>query len=1490
MVPRRRGGRLGGRDVSNLEETLSQPSGAHPEPGLVAGCALGGRYRIEELLGRGGMGEVWRAYDLKLRTEVALKALNRTRRSDEQFRELLVREVRAARQINSSNVCRVFELFEADGLELASMECVDGVTLLEILRDRSPLDLREAQEIATQLLAGVHDIHSSGLVHGDLKPSNIMVTRSGRVVIMDFGLATAREEASSSTIAGTPAYMAPEQGSGRPVDSRSDIFSVGMILAEMVNPDGVKHRAVQQKLWDGIRSEHSRLPRTPWSPVLAKALSSDPGERWSTAEEFLRMLQEATLRLESSEFSNPYPGLASFTEENVDYFFGRQVEVEQMWKKLRTPSIQALTGPSGSGKSSFLRAGLLPCAGKGWRTIMTTPGTRPFLNLARTLPSELRTGCDERRLQEPDTTIQLFAEWRRRGQQCLLIIDQFEELFTQNSEETQRAFAAILGRLPLEADIHVLLSVRDDFLIRCREHESLCPMFSDLTVMPPLSGDALRRSIVQPALKCGYHFEDDALVEELVREVEGERGALPLMAFAVARLWEKRDREKGLVTQQAYEEIGGVTGALIQHAETALERIGTGHIRIVRELFRNLVTAQGTRASRERGELLSLFPDEERHDVQNALDMLVDARLLTSYELKDADTLDGTSTGQHLEIVHESLLSKWPRLVRWQTQDAEGAQLRDELRQASRLWQQHGRDDDYLWTGTAFSELRVWRERYTGSLTELEEQFARAVVSAAGRRRRRISVAVTAAFLILLSAIVLIGSYWSSAEAARRRAELETRRSEASKLAALGRVELTDHPAATLAYALASLELEDNRATRLLALEALWKGPPPLQLGLPGAGRVAISPDGEWLAIGTENGKLTLISRDGRTRKATQAHDNIIFSVCFMGSDRIVTSIVDDIFVASGDIVRVWSVPDLELLGTLTVNEPTHVFASLATTPTDPQLMTGTPRVGGWQIRRWNPPSQSRPEWAEIGTGTVLGMTSISNSDHDLVFSEGGTLFTIPLAEIGQTSPRRLASYEQFIHWIRVTPDGRRLVVIETAGLHVWTLIPEPAELWSKTVDFSRFGVARGGALSPDGRWFAFALADERVILFDLEQTPAAEPRIMSRGEVSQGTHVTFSPDSRWLVSSDLEGAAFWPLNQRHPAVFQLKGQRVLDVAADRQGTWIGGVGLSAPTFWSILTDSPVNDMDFETELGITLESSPDGRFIAVGSGNQGGELTLFDRKLGRSTVSRLFKHDIVTSLAFDGAGRYLFAGSGYGNQNNAVIAGIDLEGGETRTLVPGHGRTITDLAVLPDGRLLESSLAGVATWDLNTGRRSILSDRPAITAQQIPGSDRLLMIEVPEDWKGPIIKGRAGGTLRILSSEGRRLDHEGVVDTRSIWSILPTPDGRALITGDDSGAIRVGGLDGRAPHLLLGHRKAVRALDMPAKGSWFVSGGGDSTVRVWPMPDLDATPFHELPHEELLAKLRKLTNMRAVRDEVNPSGYRLELAPFPGWEAVPEW
>ena len=570
------------RDLSTRTEgeTLDMPEGLGA---FTKGQVLGERYQILEMLGRGGMGEVWHAFDLKLRVEVALKALRPEFFKSERRLELLRQEVRAAREVVSPNVCRIFDLIEVEGRELVSMEYVDGATLLGILQERGPLDLKEAQDIASQFLAGLEAIHKAGLIHRDIKPENIMLTRAGRVVVMDFGLAR-QETEGGGTVAGTPAYMAPEQAAGQTLDARADVYAAGVVLAEMVCPEGIKNIESRQSVWEGVRSEPAKVPDTPWAPVIQRAVARDRERRQNSAHTLIRELEDVTLRVEGAEDLHPYPGLASFTESDAEYFFGREAEVEQMWRKLEGPArMLGLVGPSGAGKTSFLRAGLIPAGTSSWATTICTPGTNPVLGLSRALAASL-AGDSEAvdlllRFDDPETAVEVVNRWRRRAGRAVLIVDQFEELFTQNGAEVQQRFTELLERLVLEADTHVLLSMRDDFLFRCHEHDALKPVFSEL--QPDRTADRVPPSAARsPSPRCsaGTASRTTSWWTRCWPRSRASAVRCRCSAFAAARLWEKRDRETGLLTRQAYRDIGGVGGALARHAEATIDRIGTDRI------------------------------------------------------------------------------------------------------------------------------------------------------------------------------------------------------------------------------------------------------------------------------------------------------------------------------------------------------------------------------------------------------------------------------------------------------------------------------------------------------------------------------------------------------------------------------------------------------------------------------------------------------------------------------------------------------------------------------------------------------------------------------------------------------------------------------------------------------------------------------------------------------------------------------------------------
>ena len=317
--------------------------------------------------------------DLKLRVDVALKALQELSCSTtDRALETLRDEVRLAREVVSPNVCRVFDLVELDGQELVSMEYIDGITLLHILKARAPLDLSEAREIAAQFLAGLEAIHAAGLVHRDVKPENLMMTRSGRVVLMDFGIAKGLQEAGTRPPSPVPRPTCHRSSrEGEELDARADVFSAGVVLAEMISPGGLKTPDARQKVWKRIRQDPPEVAETPWAAVLKRSLAPAKEQRYPTASALARALEEVTLRAGGDEDLDPYPGLSSFTEEDAEYFFGRELEIEEMWKKLQRPHLLGADRPFRGRQELVSTRGpaVGQCPPAGGRMVVTNPGS-----------------------------------------------------------------------------------------------------------------------------------------------------------------------------------------------------------------------------------------------------------------------------------------------------------------------------------------------------------------------------------------------------------------------------------------------------------------------------------------------------------------------------------------------------------------------------------------------------------------------------------------------------------------------------------------------------------------------------------------------------------------------------------------------------------------------------------------------------------------------------------------------------------------------------------------------------------------------------------------------------------------------------------------------------------------------------------------------------------------------------------------------------------
>ena len=271
-----------------------------PREKFASGTVFAGRYQIIEELGKGGMGSVYRAIDKKLNEEVALKLIRSEIASDRMTLDRFSNEIKIVRKIVHRNVSRMYHLSEEKGIHYITMEYVPGEDLRRMLRMSKRMEIGTAISIARQVLEGLAEAHRLGVVHRDLKPGNIMIDQEGQVRILDFGIARAIKSEGPTEVGliiGTPEYMSPEQVEGKEVDQRSDLYSLGVILFEMVTGRvpfeadtpfavGVKHRSEKPP---DPRQINAHIPEDLNSLIL-KCLEKDAAKRYQSAEELLSAL------------------------------------------------------------------------------------------------------------------------------------------------------------------------------------------------------------------------------------------------------------------------------------------------------------------------------------------------------------------------------------------------------------------------------------------------------------------------------------------------------------------------------------------------------------------------------------------------------------------------------------------------------------------------------------------------------------------------------------------------------------------------------------------------------------------------------------------------------------------------------------------------------------------------------------------------------------------------------------------------------------------------------------------------------------------------------------------------------------------------------------------------------------------------------------------------------------------------------------------------
>ncbi|MFD3617788.1 hypothetical protein ACFWWT_21625 [Streptomyces sp. NPDC058676] len=615
------------------------------------------------------------------------------------------------------------------------------------------------------------------------------------------------------------------------------------------------HRAGYSAPTLSAAASGERLPTLPVLLAYVTACGGNPGEWEDRWREAVADSADARESDGTDGDDSPYPGLARFETGDGEHFHGRDELIAELLRLTSRTRFAAIVGASGSGKSSLLRAGLVPAlrltAESGRRyAVAGVPASRPATDdggryaAADRIRSPQRTTGDRRRYTAdgrpaPHSTTgvsrlhtvdpvpphlaairlftpgphparahdALFAPHDTPGD-TLLVVDQFEEVFTLCADAAERGL--FLSRLLAATDpasrLRVVIAVRADFYGRCADHGPLAEALRDSALLVgPMSPRALREAVVRPAAARRLVVER-ALTARIVADVAGEPGGLPLMAHALREVW--RRRVGNTLTLAAYEAVGGVQGAVAHTAEAVHARCTPAEAAALRALLLRLVNpGDGTEDTRRPVGRAELDADETTARV---LERLVDGRLLTV----DGDTVD---------LAHEALLGAWPRLRGWLDEDRDRLRLHRRLTEAARSWTELDREAGALYRGTRLTEARETfgdggeEELSSGELNRLERDFLAASVAAyehgrrvATRAARRLR-ALSGALAVLLCLAVVAGlAAWRQSEAsARQRDEAEAR----SAAALVGTLRSTE-PRTAMRLALAAWRTADLPETR----------------------------------------------------------------------------------------------------------------------------------------------------------------------------------------------------------------------------------------------------------------------------------------------------------------------------------------------------------------------------------------------------------------------------------------------------------------------------------------------------------------------------------------------------------------------------------------------------------------------------------------------------------------------------------------------------
>lgn len=1141
-----------------------------------------------------------------------------------------------------------------------------------------------------------------------------------------------------------------------------------------------------------------RLPTLPVVLAYVQACGGDLEEweaRWREAA------AEATAepRTESEDAAAPYRGLARFEPGDADLFFGRDGLTDRLLALTRSRRFSAVFGPSGSGKSSLLRAGLIPrlrnpdqATPQPAALRVLTPGEHPLRTHEQRLAPKVGDG---------DT-------W--------LIVDQFEELYTlcHDPAERDQFIDRLLTATAPGSRLRVVIAVRADFLGRCAEHPALTAALQDATVLAgPMSRDELREAITKPAQAAGMIVER-ALTARILDEVEGEPGVLPLMSHALLETW--RRRKGRALTFEAYESIGGLHGAITRTAEDIHDRLTPAQADLARRILLRLVTpgdgAPDTRRPAHREE----FGFGEATDTTTVMEQLARARLLT---------LDD----EQVDLAHEALISAWPRLRNWIDTDRERLRAHRRLTEAAAAWDALDRDSGALYRGTllaAVEEAFPTQDREQ-TLTALEGAFLSTSLQA--RRRERARPRILAAVLSVLVALALTAG--AVAWQQNQTNTVQRTQATARRIAALAESLRYTDPVTAMRLSVASWRIADTIETRSALIGALAQKE-----------EDAFAPSGDedsQYFLSTDTRTLFVVESarimrwDVRTHRKTGTFrgpgDDGTVSTSGVSSDG------RNLLMVGSDSAQVWDIAAGRYVGAaipLHSSGSGELSGSAEFSPSGRTLDVAdiageTPRVQVWDWRRHRLLFERQGQRVQ---GAI-----VSPDDHLAAVCETGRPLqvwdiaqhrTLPMPDAPK-APRNGGCVTALF-----SPNSHQMVAaVPDGGLRLWNLAPGGSAGPKTYAVPNRFGDDNAEdtseisymAFSQDGRCVATA-SDHEVRLWRLSTDASGPVFRYPLPSVASGlvglTQFGLDPDGRtvrYLTQTGENDSATGRLMRAVSARDATAPGWANKPAEEAQ---ISPDGRTLGTMWHSRHASHFRLVDARTGRGSAdftgISSCPRDPADPGNSAPGCGDLMAFSSDAKTfAYVARVGEDSHATLQA-----------TVWNIRRHRVRATLDLG-----LRINARG-IIHAVALSPDGRtLLISRLKDdyhTEIWNIARGRRTgIMSVGGDVLAFQ-PGGKTFATSD------GHIVD---LASLRIVS---RRL-------TQAFTTALAfSPDGRYLAAGDQSGRVtlwdnwathRLAAMAGTFTDTELDSGATVRSLAFSPDSHTLAVGGSDGTLQLWEVP-----------------------------------------------------